>query len=78
MAKGTKSDFLDAEPFYPDVYKYGNFMLKHVTWEGDPWQEVGESYFKSAYIHAGLSGIEETFQGPNTLFKFLVKLLYKF
>ena len=58
MSKVIKSNFLDAEPYYPDVYKYGNIMMKHITWEGDPWYEVGESYFESAYIHAGLSGVE--------------------
>lgn len=65
MSKVVKSNFLDAEPVYSDVYKYGNFMMKHVTWEGDPWNEVGKSYFESAYIHAGLSGVEATFKGPD-------------
>ncbi|MBQ8086829.1 MAG: aminomethyltransferase family protein [Clostridia bacterium] len=56
---------LDVEPAYSDVYQYGSIMLKHITWEGDPWYEVGESYFTSSYIHAGLSGLQETFKGPD-------------
>lgn len=56
---------LDVEPAYSDVYKYGSIMTKQITWEGDPWYEVGESYFTSSYIHAGLSGLQETFKGPD-------------
>lgn len=65
MAETVKRDMLDVEPCYDDVYKYGHIMGKHITWEGDPWYEVGESYFSSSYIHAGLSGLEETFRGPD-------------
>ena len=65
MSEAVKNQFLDVEPYYPEVYKYGNIMAKHITWEGDPWYEVGQSYFSSSYIHAGLSGLEETFKGPD-------------
>ena len=65
MSEKVLRDVLDVEPCYPDVYKYGHIMTKHITWEGDPWYEVGESYFQSSYIHAGLSGAEETFRGPD-------------
>lgn len=65
MMGNVVKDALDVEPSYPDVYKYGNIMTKHITWEGDPWYEVGQSYFESCYIHAGLSGLEETFRGPD-------------
>ncbi|QOV19369.1 aminomethyl transferase family protein [Blautia liquoris] len=65
MSNEVKKDVLDVEPYYPDVYKYGNIMTKHITWEGDPWYEVGQSYFENSYIHAGLSGLEETFKGPD-------------
>lgn len=65
MAEPVKRCALDVEPYYDDVYKYGNIMTKSITWEGDPWYEVGESYFNSSYIHAGLSGAEETFRGPD-------------
>ena len=67
MSEVKKSSFLNAEPWYADIYKYTNLMGKQIVWEGDPWYEVGESYFKSAYIHAGLSGIEETFKGPDAV-----------
>ena len=60
-----KMDTLEFEPIYPEVTKVGTMMTKRATWEADPWYEVGESYFKSAYIHAGLSGLEETFKGPD-------------
>ena len=73
MSEVKRSDFLNAEPYYEDIYKYTNLMGKHIVWEGDPWYEVGESYFKSAYIHAGLSGPEEKFKGPDA-----VKLLSDF
>lgn len=65
MSEVIRKGLLDVEPYYPEVYKYGNIMNKHITWEGDPWYEVGESYFNSSYIHAGLSGIQETFKGPD-------------
>lgn len=67
MSSVKKSSFLTAEPWYQDIYQYTNLMGKQIVWEGDPWYEVGESYFKSAYIHAGLSGIEETFRGPDAV-----------
>lgn len=65
MAEVKKNPMASVEPLYTDVYKYTNLMCKQVTWEGDPWYEVGQSYFESSYIHAGLSGPEETFHGPD-------------
>lgn len=65
MADVKKNPMASVEPLYTDVYKYTNLMCKQVTWEGDPWYEVGQSYFESSYIHAGLSGAEETFHGPD-------------
>lgn len=65
MADVKKNPMASVEPLYTDVYKYTNLMCKQVTWEGDPWYEVGQSYFESSYIHAGLSGPEETFHGPD-------------
>ncbi len=60
-----RRDGLDVEPIYGDTHRIANMMGKHITWEGDPWYEVGESYFNSSYIHAGLSGLQETFSGPD-------------
>lgn len=60
--EGRRVDF---EPVYPDVYRYGNIMTKNITWEGDPWYEVGRSYFESSYIHAGISGPEECYSGTD-------------
>lgn len=65
MKEVQKNPMASVEPYYTDVYKYTNLMCKQVTWEGDPWYEVGQSYFESSYIHAGLSGLEETFRGPD-------------
>lgn len=65
MADVKKNPMASVEPLYTDVYKYTNLMCKQVTWEGDPWYEVGQSYFESSYIHAGLSGPEETFHDPD-------------
>lgn len=67
MSEVKKNPVLDVEPLYADAYKYGFIMGKHITWEGDPWYEVGRSYFESSYIHAGLSGLEETFRGPDAV-----------
>lgn len=61
----AKRSILDVEPEYPDVHQIGSLFGKHITWEADGWKEIGESYFKSCYIHAGLSGAEETFSGPD-------------
>lgn len=64
--KGFTNDAnLEFEPIYPGESKIASIMAKRITWETDPWYEVGESYFNSSYIHAGLSGIEETFKGPD-------------
>ena len=62
-----KLDAMDFEPIYDGETKIGTVMTKRCTWECDPWYEVGESYFVSSYIHAGLSGIEETFKGPDAV-----------
>ncbi|MCD7717641.1 MAG: hypothetical protein LUG56_08475 [Lachnospiraceae bacterium] len=59
------TDFLDTAPCNDQVFRYGNIMTKIIPWEGDPFMEVGESYFSSSYIHAGLSGTEEVFKGPD-------------
>ena len=59
------NNILDVEPSYPDVHCIGSIFGKHITWEADGWKAIGESYFKAAYIHAGLSGAEETFKGPD-------------
>ena len=61
----ARGNILDVEPAYPDVHQIGNLFGKHITWEADGWKAIGESYFKSCYIHAGLSGAEETFEGPD-------------
>lgn len=61
----AKTNILDVEPSYPDVHCIGALFGKHITWEADGWKEIGESYFSAAYIHAGLSGVEETFKGPD-------------
>ncbi len=34
-------------------------------WEADPWYETDRSWFESSYIHAGISGPETTFSGPD-------------
>lgn len=65
MGKKYEGQRVDYEPRYADVYRYGNIMTKMITWEGDPWYEVGQSYFESSYIHAGISGMEETYKGPD-------------
>ena len=65
MGKKWEGQCVDYEPRYADVYRYGNIMTKLITWEGDPWYEVGQSYFESSYIHAGISGMEETYKGPD-------------
>ena len=65
MSEVKRNPMLAVEPLYDDVYKFTNLMCKQITWEGDPWYEVGQSYFESCYIHAGLSGPEETFRGPD-------------
>lgn len=61
----AKQSILNVEPEYPDVHCIGSLFGKHITWEADGWKAIGESYFKSSYIHAGLSGAEETFKGPD-------------
>lgn len=53
-----------ADPIYGDC-KYGRRAGRCLTWEGDPWFEIGESYFSAAYIHGGLSSVEEIFEGPD-------------
>lgn len=65
MSEVKRNPMASVEPLYTDVYKYTNLMGKQITWEGDPWYEVGQSYFESSYIHAGLSGIEEKFHGKD-------------
>lgn len=65
MSEVKQNPMLAVEPLYDDVYKFTNLMCKQITWEGDPWYEVGQSYFESCYIHAGLSGPEEIFRGPD-------------
>lgn len=60
-----KHSILDVEPEYPDVHQIGSLFSKHITWEADGWKAIGESYFVASYIHAGLSGAEETFAGPD-------------
>lgn len=64
MAEVVNTNVLDVEPWYSDA-KYTHIMMKKIAWESDPWYEVGQSYFESSYIHAGLSGLEETFSGPD-------------
>lgn len=64
MAEVVNTNVLDVEPWYSDA-KYAHIMMKKIAWESDPWYEVGQSYFESSYIHAGLSGLEETFSGPD-------------
>ncbi len=59
------TQMLDTAPCNDQVYRYANIFTKIIPWEGDPFMEVGESYFKSSYIHAGLSGLEEVFTGPD-------------
>lgn len=56
---------MDFEPQYNDVYTHGNIMGKHITWSGDGWEEVGRSYFEASYIHAGISGPQTTYSGPD-------------
>ena len=56
---------MDFEPQYPDVYTHGNIMGKHITWSGDGWEAIGKSYFEASYIHAGISGIQTTYTGPD-------------
>lgn len=65
LTRNLSADRMEFEPIYKGETKIGTMMTKISTWECDPWYEVGESYFKSSYIHAGLSGIEETFRGPD-------------
>lgn len=65
MSGFDKSGNMEFEPVYTGDTRITTIFGKRITWECDPWYEVGESYFNSSYIHAGLSGIEETFQGPD-------------
>lgn len=65
LADYVNAATLEFEPIYGGITKIGTIMTKAATWECDPWYEVAESYFTSSYIHAGLSGIEETFKGPD-------------
>jgi glycine cleavage system aminomethyltransferase T len=56
---------MDWEPQYNDVYTHGNIMGKNITWSGDGWEAIGKSYFESSYIHAGISGPQTTYSGPD-------------
>lgn len=56
---------IDYEPLYTDVHRIGEIAGKKVTWEGDPWYEVGKSWFETCYINAGISGPEMTYKGPD-------------
>ena len=71
---------LEFEPYYPNETRAGSIMTKNITWECDPSDEVAESYFNSSYIHAGLSGLEETFKGLDAaklLSDFSINNVYK-
>jgi glycine cleavage system aminomethyltransferase T len=61
----SKMEVVGYVPKYPDVKLYGNVNLHMVVWEADPWKETSLSWKKSCYIHAGISGAEETFKGPD-------------
>ena len=56
---------IDYVPAYPDVHTYANLFGRMLTWEGDPWIEADLARFESSYIHAGISGFEHTFKGPD-------------
>jgi len=52
------------EPLYPDSLRHYVSAGKLLAWEGDPWYETDKSWFESSYIHAGISGPETTYYGP--------------
>ncbi|MDR2019677.1 MAG: hypothetical protein LBQ14_02815 [Treponema sp.] len=58
-------DVIGYVPKYPDVKLYGNVFLNMVVWEAEHWKEASLSWKKSSYIHAGISGSEFTFEGPD-------------
>ncbi len=55
----------DYEPLYSDSLWRFYCAGRNVTWEGDPWYETDKSWFESSYIHAGISGPETTYSGPD-------------
>lgn len=56
---------VDFVPAYPDVRTYARIFGKELTWEADNWIDVCKSWFDSSYIHAGISGAEDTISGPD-------------
>lgn len=65
MSKLWNKERMDFEPQYADVFTHGNIMGKNITWSGDGWEAIGKSYFESSYIHAGISGPQTTYSGPD-------------
>lgn len=64
---------IDFEPSYKDVLTFFKNIGSYFTWEADPWYETCKSWAESCYIHAGISGAEITFHGPDAQ-AFLSKL----
>ena len=56
---------VDFEPMFGDVKTYFQNINSLYTWEADPWFETCKSWEESCYIHAGISGAEITFNGPD-------------
>jgi len=53
------------EPQQVDVQKYTHQFGRVLTWEADPWYDVCRSWYETCYIHAGISGFENTISGPD-------------
>lgn len=64
---------IDFEPSYKDVLTFFKNIGSYYTWEADPWYETCKSWAESCYIHAGISGAEIKFHGPDAQ-AFLSKL----
>ncbi len=60
--EGPRSEY---EPLYADSLWRFYCCGREVTWEGDPWYETDKSWFEGSYIHAGISGPETTYSGPD-------------
>ena len=56
---------IDFEPSYKEVITFFKNVGSYFTWEADPWYETCKSWAETCYIHAGISGAEMTFQGPD-------------
>lgn len=53
------------EPQQVDVQKYSHQFGRIFTWEAESWYDVCRSWYETSYIHAGISGFENTISGPD-------------